>query len=80
MGGGGGAGAVGVLLMMSHGHIMVEIMFNDESWRGRGRWVGVVKDTFFFLLWLDPPPPPPLHDHPQYTVLITERTSKAYLI
>ena len=23
---------------------------------------------------------PPLHDHPQYTVLITERTSKAYII
>ena len=23
---------------------------------------------------------PHLHDHPQYTVLITERTSKAYLI
>ena len=23
---------------------------------------------------------PPLHDHRQYTVLITERTSKAYLI
>ena len=25
-----------MLLMMSHGHIMVEIMFNDASWRGEG--------------------------------------------
>ena len=43
-------------------------------------WFYLFKDTFLSLDTPPPPPPPPLHDHPQYTVLITGRTSKAYLI
>ena len=39
----------------------------------------MLKDTFFPSL-ARPLSPHPLHYHPQYTVLITERTSEAYLI